>query len=285
MENLTNIKYIKQLFERNGFTFSKRLGQNFLINPAICPKMAEECDCQGKGVIEIGPGIGVLTAQLAERAAKVVAIEVDERLKPILNTTLKNYDNVEVIFDDIMKINLDEFIKKHFGDMEVVVCANLPYYITSPVIMMLLESRLPISSITVMVQKEAAQRLTAKVGTRQSGAITVAVNYFATTQKLFDVKRGSFLPAPNVDSSVIKLSVQAQPPISVTDEKMFFKVVRASFSQRRKTIANSLSFGLHINKEKIISLLTSLELNTSLRAEQLTLAQFAMITNQLLERD
>lgn len=279
---LSNIGTIKDILGRHGFTFSKSLGQNFLINPSVCPKMAEQSGAKkGVGVIEVGPGIGVLTCQLAERADKVVAIELDKRLLPVLDETLAEYDNIKIINDDILKIDLKKLIETEFSGMEVVVCANLPYYITSPVIMKLLEDRLPINALTVMVQKEAAQRICAEVGSRQSGAVTVAVNYYAKPQILFGVSAGSFMPAPKVDSAVIRLDILKEPCVQVEDEELFFKVVKAAFSQRRKTLPNSLSAGLQISKLTVTNALNRANVPVNYRAEQLTMEQLAKISNAI----
>lgn len=213
MENLSNIGTIKDVFARHGFSFSKTLGQNFLVNPTVCPKIAEMGNArEGFGIIEIGTGIGVLTHELAKRADKVVAVEIGERLLPILKETLAEHDNVKVINADVMKIDLHKLIDDEFKGMKVAVCANLPYYITSPIIMTLLESRIPVESITVMVQKEAGTRICAELGTREVGAVTVAVRYFSTPKLLFNVSRGSFMPAPNVDSCVIRLDLNHSVP-------------------------------------------------------------------------
>ena len=245
MNNLSDISVIKSVLSRHGFTFSKALGQNFIINPGVCPRIAEEGGAgEGVGVLEVGAGIGVLTAELAKRASKVVCVELDTRLLPVLDETLGEFDNVKIINGDILKVDIHRILEDEFGNMPVVVCANLPYYITSPVIMRLLESRLRIDSVTVMVQKEAAVRLCADVGSRDSGAVTVAVNYYAEAQKLFDVSRGSFMPSPNVDSAVIRLDILKNPPIEVSDEKFFFSMVKAAFSQRRKTASNGISAGM-----------------------------------------
>lgn len=279
---LSNIGTIKDILGRHGFTFSKSLGQNFLINPSVCPKMAEQSGAKkGVGVIEVGPGIGVLTCQLAERADRVVAIELDKRLLPVLDETLAEYDNIKIINDDILKIDLKELIETELSGMEVVVCANLPYYITSPVIMKLLEDRLPINALTVMVQKEAAQRICAEVGSRQSGAVTVAVNYYAKPQILFGVSAGSFMPAPKVDSAVIRLDILKEPCVQVEDEELFFKVVKAAFSQRRKTLPNSLSAGLQISKVTVTNALNRANVPVNYRAEQLTMEQLAKISNAI----
>lgn len=279
---LSNIGTIKDILGRHGFTFSKSLGQNFLINPSVCPKMAEQSGAKkGVGVIEVGPGIGVLTCQLAERADRVVAIELDKRLLPVLDETLAEYDNIRIINDDILKIDLKKLIETEFSGMDVVVCANLPYYITSPVIMKLLEDRLPINALTVMVQKEAAQRICAEVGSRQSGAVTVAVNYYAKPQILFGVSAGSFMPAPKVDSAVIRLDILKEPCVQVEDEELFFRVVKAAFSQRRKTLPNSLSAGLQISKLTVTNALNRANVPVNYRAEQLTMEQLAKISNAI----
>lgn len=280
--NLTNIGTVKDILGRHGFSFSKGLGQNFIINPDICPKIAENGNAQaGFGVLEIGTGIGVLTAELAKRADKVTAVEIDSRLLPILAETLEEFDNVKIINEDVMKCDLHKLIDEEFGGLRVAVCANLPYYITSPIIMMLLENRLPIESITVMVQKEAAQRLCAKVGTRDSGAITVGVNYYGTVKKLFDVSRGSFMPAPNVDSAVIRIDLNTEHRLDEESERFFFKVVKAGFSQRRKTLANSLSSVMGIPKEKAYSALKGLGLPEAARIEQLDMEQLIALSAEL----
>ncbi|HNX63994.1 MAG TPA: 16S rRNA (adenine(1518)-N(6)/adenine(1519)-N(6))-dimethyltransferase RsmA [Oscillospiraceae bacterium] len=282
MENLSNINTIKKVFEKHGFSFSKTLGQNFLINPSVCPKIAEMGNAKkGFGIIEIGTGIGVLTCELAKRAEKVVAIEIDERLMPVLKDTLSEYDNIKIINADVMKINLSEVIKDEFEGLDVAVCANLPYYITSPIIMMLLEERLPIKSITVMVQKEAATRLCAEPGTRDVGAVSVAVRYFSTPKVLFNVSRGSFMPSPNVDSCVIRLDINENTPDGISDEKFFFKVVRGAFSQRRKTLANSVSSSLGIEKAKVFEAIKQVGLSENIRPEQLKMQDFVMVSEAL----
>lgn len=285
MYNLSDIGTVKSILEKHGFTFSKALGQNFLINPAVCPAMAEEAVTSGNdGVIEIGAGVGVLTAELCKRAKKVVSIELDKRLLPVLDETLAEFDNFEVVNDDILKVDLYELIKEKFHDCEnVSVCANLPYYITSPVIMKLLEDKLPIKQIIVMVQREAADRLTAPVGSRESGAITVTVNYYAEAEKLFNVSKGSFVPSPKVDSAVIRLSIYDKPPIETKDEELFFRTVKAMFMQRRKTALNSVSAGLGISKETVVKALEMTGLEANVRGEKLTLVQLCEFTNNLKE--
>lgn len=279
---LTDVGTIKSLLSKYGFSFKKSLGQNFLINPNVCPKMAESAVENGEtAVIEIGPGIGVLTAELAKRAEKVISIELDERLRPVLSETLGEFRNVEVIFADAMKLDLKALIEEKFAGRKVSVCANLPYYITSPIIMQLLESRLPITSITVMVQKEAADRICAEVGSRDSGAVTVAVNYYSTAETLFNVSRGSFMPAPNVDSTVMRLNVRAVPPVLLSDEKKFFKLVRAAFAQRRKTFVNSVSSGMGIQKEQVKNALASAGIDENVRAEKLSMSELAAVSELL----
>lgn len=283
MDNLTNINVIRDIFERHGFTFSKALGQNFIINPSVCPKIAEMGNAKkGFGIIEIGTGVGVLTNELAKRADKVVAVEIDDRLIPILEETLSEYDNVTVINADVMKTDLAAVIEEHFGGLEVAVCANLPYYITSPIIMYLLESRLPIRSVTVMVQKEAGVRLCAKPGSRECGAVTAAVHYYAEPKLLFNVSRGSFMPAPNVDSCVIRLDIREKPPVEVSDEKFFFRMVRGAFSQRRKNLANSLSSSLGMDKSAVTNSIRAAGLSENIRPEQLSLQQLADVSERIL---
>lgn len=284
MYNLSDINTVKNLLAQAGFTFKKSLGQNFLVDPDVCPDMAEACGCDRIGVLEIGPGVGVLTRELACHAKKVVAIELDERLRPVLQKTLREFDNITVLFGDAMKLDLHALIAEQFGDMPVVVCANLPYYITSPLVMMLLESRLPVDAITVMVQREAAERLTANVGTRESGAVTVAVSYYSESETLFSVMRDSFVPPPNVDSAVIKLCVRKNPPVKVLDEKKFFRFARAGFEQRRKTLQNSVSSVLNIPKTEISDTLESVGLPADVRAEKLTMDNIADIANALTEK-
>ena len=282
MKNLSDISVIKNLLHRHGFKFSKSLGQNFLINSSVCPEMAQEAGVNKDiGVLEIGPGFGVLTYELAKNAKKVVSIELDNRLIPVLNETLEEFNNVKIIQGDALKLDLNEIIATEFPGMEVVVCANLPYYITSPIIMKLLEEKLPISSITVMIQKEVADRFCAKAGNKNTGAVSIAINYFAEPELLFNVGRESFMPSPNVDSAVIKLNLRETPEVIIQDENLFFKVIKAAFAQRRKTILNCICNGFSIKKDIFLSTLESIGVNPSLRAEQLSMQQFADITNKL----
>ncbi len=280
--NLSDINTVRSLLQKNGFSFKKSLGQNFLINPDICPAMAKAaCDKQ-TGVIEIGPGIGVLTAELSACAKRVVSVELDERLKRILTVTLADCKNVEIIYGDVMKIDLRKLISEKLSDCErVAVCANLPYYITSPIVMSLLESRLPVDNITVMVQKEAAERLCATVGTREAGAVSAAVSYYSKPQILFEVDRESFMPPPKVDSAVIKLKIREKPPVEVKDEKAFFKLVKCCFAQRRKTLVNTVSNTSGTDKQILKNALSSLGLSETVRGEQLSLEQLAELSNLL----
>ena len=280
--NLSDINTVKSLLSQEGFAFKKSLGQNFLIDASVCPMMAEAA-CDGDtGVIEIGPGIGVLTSELAKRAKRVAAIELDGRLKKILDKTVGGFDNTEIIYGDAMKIDLKKLIADKFSDCaRVAVCANLPYYITSPLIMSLLEQRLPIDNITVMVQKEAAERLCAEIGTREAGAVSVAVSYYSVPNVLFTVDRECFLPSPKVDSSVIQLKIRKSPPISVKDEQAFFKFIRACFAQRRKTLVNTVSNSLNIDRERVRNALIKLGIREDVRSEGLTMEQLALISDNL----
>ncbi len=281
---ISNKKDLKGVLESQGFSFKKSLGQNFLIDDTVCPRMAAAVSGENVGVLEIGPGAGVLTAQLSATCKKVVSVELDTRLKPILEQTLTDCDNVKIIWNDILKINLKQLITEEFADCDTVnICANLPYYITSPVIMKLLESRLPISTIAVMVQKEAADRLCAEVGSRAAGAVTVAVNYYAEAQTLFGVPRTSFLPPPNVDSAVIKLTLRDMPPVGVKDEKLFFQIVKACFAQRRKILINTVCNTLGLDKNVFRAVLNKSGIPETVRGEALTMQQLASIANALCE--
>lgn len=284
MQKLSDISTIRTVLEKNGFHFSKALGQNFLINPSVCPRMAAlsgAADCAG--AVEVGPGIGVLTWELSRVAKKVVSIELDKRLLPVLDETLADCDNVKILNADVMKLDLRRMIEEEFPGGEVAVCANLPYYITSPVIMRLLEERLPVTSITVMVQKEAAERLCAHPGERACGAVSAAVWYYAEPEILFQVSRGSFMPAPNVDSAVIRLRIRRTPPVEVADEPFFFRVVRAAFAQRRKTAVNSIANTLGRSKQAVAAAFDAAGVPQNARAEALTLEDFAALAAGLLQ--
>ena len=282
VKNLSDIAVIRDVLSRHGFRFSKSLGQNFLVNPGVCPRMAEECGASPEtGVLEVGPGIGVLTAELAKRAGRVVSIELDQRLLPVLDETLADFSNVKIVNGDVMKLDLARLLAEEFPGMEVVVCANLPYYITSPVIMRLLEEKLPIASLTVMVQKEAAERLCALPGSRACGAVSAAVQYYAEPEVLFSVGRGSFVPQPNVDSAVIRFRIRKAPPVEVEDERAFFSLVKAAFGQRRKTVANSVSALLGLPKETVQRACEAAGVSPTARAEQLTMEQLAALSSAI----
>ena len=270
--------------DRFGFTFSKSLGQNFIVNPSVCPKIAELGGAESEvGVLEIGAGFGVLTNELAARAEKVVVVELDSRLLPVLSYTLSDHKNVKVVNQDILKTDLPALLAEEFGEMEVVVCANLPYYITSPILMMLLESRLPVKSITVMVQKEAGERICAVMPSRACGAVTAAVRYYSKPQILFPVSRGSFYPSPNVDSMVVRLDVKKELPLKGEAEKRLFRVVKAAFGQRRKTLVNTLSSGLKIEKARAAEAIAEAGLKPTVRAEELSLEEFIRLSQILTE--
>lgn len=276
--NLANANTVKKLMGDDVF-FKKSLGQNFIIDETVCPAMADFAADSDTGVLEIGPGIGVLTRELGKKAKKVVTIELDRSLAPILEKTLADLQNIKIIFGDAMKLDLREIIAENFSDCSrVAVCANLPYYITSPIIMKLLESRLPIDQIVVMVQKEAAERFAADVSSREAGAVTVAAQYYAEAEILFQVGRDSFLPPPKVDSAVMRLRVRQKPPVEVYSEEKFFALIKACFAQRRKTLVNSVSSTLHIEKSAVTGALAALGISETVRAEKLTMEELAAIS-------
>ena len=242
--------------------------------------MAKLCGAeQTAGAIEIGPGIGVLTAELSKVSKKVVAVEIDRRLLPVLNETLKGFDNVKIINADILKLDLRKLVEEEFSGEKVCVCANLPYYITSPIVMYLLENNFPLKSITVMVQKETAQRFCSPPGTKLCGAVSIGIHYRCKPEILFDVDRESFFPPPNVTSSVIRLEMLDSPPVQVNDERFFFKLSRSAFLHRRKTAVNSISSSLDIKKDKLEKALEYLNIPINIRAEKMTLEDFASLSN------
>lgn len=281
--DLTDIRTIKGILRKHNFNFSHSLGQNFIINPEVCPKMAKMSGTNEEtGVLEIGPGIGVLTKELAKLSKKVVAIELDKRLIPVLEDTLSNFKNIEIVNQDILRVDLKSLLEEKFQNFkDIVICANLPYYITSPIIVKIFEENLPIKSTTVMVQKEVAERICAEVGSKNSSNLTVSANYYSFPEFLFEVKKDNFIPSPKVDSAVIKLNIHDKYKQQVKNEKIFFKVVKAAFSQRRKTILNSLANGLKLDKEKTKVLLEKTNIKENLRAENLTMEQFIKLSNEL----
>ena len=283
--DLYDYNTIKRILTRHGFTFSKALGQNFLIDPSVCPRMAAALEADDRtGVLEIGPGIGVLTKELSAVCGRVAAVELDRR-PDVLAETLADCPNVQVVPGDVLQMDLQALFADQFASCDrLQVCANLPYYITTPVLMRLLESELPIERLVVMVQLEAAKRLCAPLGTRDCGAVSAAVEYYTQAEILFEVGRESFFPSPNVDSAVIALTRRQQPPVQVTDEGYFFRVVKGAFLQRRKTLANSLNAALGVPKAELTALFQSLGLSATARAEQLTMSQMAALANALYEK-
>ncbi len=280
--NLTDINEIKNLLLRHGFRFSKSLGQNFLCAAWVPEDIADSAALDERtGVLEVGPGIGCLTVQLARRAKKVVSIELDNALRPVLAETLSCAENVEIIFGDVMKTDLKALCAEHFSDCErVVVCANLPYNITTPVLTAFAESGL-FDTITVMIQREVARRICAPAGTADYGAFSILMQWYAAPEILFDVPPNCFIPAPKVTSSVIRMSRLAAPPVQVDDERFFFSVVRAAFNQRRKTLTNALQNGLSVPRETTAKALSELHLSETVRGESLTLQQFADLSVRL----
>ena len=272
----------KFILKKYHITANKKLGQNFLINDEVINGIVEASNIQKEDlVIEIGPGLGTLTSELLENAGKVIAIELDENMLPILNDRFKLYDNFELLNEDVLKVDLNKLISENMGGLsKAKVVANLPYYITTPIIMKLLEDKLNIESITVMVQKEVADRITAKPGDKLSGSITYSVDYYADAEKIVFVDKSSFIPAPEVDSEVIKLQIREEPKVHVENEELFFKAIKASFMQRRKTLLNGLiNSKLFDNKEEILEILDKMNLNPQIRGEKLTIEQFAELAN------
>lgn len=282
MNELTDVEYLTRLFTRHGFRLSKGLGQNFIVDPTVCPRIARSAGIDGQGVLEIGPGAGVLTRALSERAGKVVALEVDGRLEPLLRETLAGCGNVTVRFEDAMTCDLHRLLAEEFGTQPVSVCANLPYYITSPLLLRLLESELNVRSMTLMVQKEAAVRLCAPMGTRACGPVTAAVRFYAEPEILFEVSRAAFLPAPAVDSAVIRLTLR-EPLLPPEEKGAFFRVVKAAFALRRKTLLNSLSTSLPMPKDKVTAALEAIGVAPTARAETLTMDQLVALARQIKE--
>lgn len=276
----------KEILKKYGFSFKKSLGQNFLIDPNILRKITDAANLtQESGAIEIGPGIGALTEQLARACKKVVAFEIDQRLLPILNETLAPYSNVEIIHSDVLKANVKEIIHEQMAGIEdIMVVANLPYYVTTPIIMKLLTDNLPIRGLVVMLQKEVADRMTARPGTKDYGSLSIAVQYYTDVEIVMNVPKTVFVPQPNVDSAVIRLTRRSTPRAVVKDESFFFQVTKASFAQRRKTIFNNLSSQLPSGKEKKEAILAALEqanIDPKRRGETLTIEEFARLSDQL----
>ncbi|MBQ8320772.1 MAG: 16S rRNA (adenine(1518)-N(6)/adenine(1519)-N(6))-dimethyltransferase RsmA [Clostridia bacterium] len=283
--DLCNLSVIKSVMADAGITFRKEFGQNFLTNRMIPEDIAESCaDTSERMILEIGPGIGCLTQELALRYKKVVAVEIDRGLIPVLSRTLAEYDNITVINDDIMKIDLAALVAEYSEGMPVSVCANLPYYITTPILMRLLESGVKFSSITVMVQSEVASRLVAKEGTADYGAITAVLGYYGRVRKLFKVSAGCFVPAPKVDSAVVRIDLHDLPPFDIKDEKLFFNLIKAAFEMRRKTLLNAISAKLAgYTKEQITAAILAIGKDEKVRGERLSTEDFAKLANELVK--
>ncbi len=278
--DLTDIRTIKELERKFNFGFSKGLGQNFLLDSAVLDEIANSAQITD-GVLEIGPGFGVLTKRLAESAQKVVSVEIDSRLIPVLDFTLADCGNVKIIEGDILKMDVKDLIAREFGEKEISIAANLPYYITTPIITSLIEAKLPVKNIVVMVQKEVAERIAAKPASKDYGAITVLCNYYTNPRIVCTVPAHSFYPAPKVDSAVLCMEVLKKPSVLVNDEKLFFKIVKSAFLHRRKTLVNCLASDFGIEKSALSSMLQSLGIDALVRGERLGLSEFAEISDKL----
>ena len=278
----SSLEDTKFILKKYNITANKRLGQNFLVDDETISDIIKASNIEGKDlVIEIGPGLGTLTSKLLENAGKVIAVELDEKMITILNDRFKLYDNFILLNEDVLKVDLKTLIKENIEDLErVKIVANLPYYITTPIIMKLLEDKLDIDSITVMVQKEVADRITARPGDKLSGAITYSVDYYAEAKNIVFVDKKSFIPSPEVDSEVIKLQIREKPKVDVINEEMFFRVIKASFMQRRKTLLNGLTnSGIVNDKDKIKDIFNKMGIDINIRGEKLTIEQFAELSN------
>lgn len=283
MATLGNPTNTIAVLQKYNFNFQKKFGQNFLIDEHILNKIITDADItKDDCVLEIGPGIGTMTQYLAENARQVIAVEIDKALIPILKDTLSEYDNVEVINEDILKVDINSICQNYNSGRPIKVVANLPYYITTPIIMGLFESKVPLDSITIMVQKEVADRMQCAPGSKDYGALSLAVQYYANPQIVANVPPNCFMPRPNVGSAVIKLTRYATSPVDVRDEAFMFRLIRASFNQRRKTLINGLKGGnINVSKERILEALEKMELSPTVRGEALTLEQFARLSNLL----
>ncbi|WP_247747533.1 16S rRNA (adenine(1518)-N(6)/adenine(1519)-N(6))-dimethyltransferase RsmA [Alkalihalobacillus sp. BA299] len=274
----------RAILEKYKFSFKKSLGQNFLIDLNILSRIVDAAGIDDSiGAIEIGPGIGALTEQLAKRADKVVAFEIDQRLLPVLADTLSPYDNVKVIHSDVLKADVKQVINEEFKDeQEIMVVANLPYYVTTPILMKLLEEKLPIKRIVVMIQKEVAERIAARPGSKEYGSLSIAAQYYAHAETVFTVPKTVFVPQPNVDSAVLRLTIRDVPPVEVDDEMFFFQVIRASFAQRRKTIFNNLTHHFGKDRKETIELaLQTADVDPKRRGETLSIEEFARLSNEI----
>ncbi len=283
MERLTSPRTIKYIMEKYGFKFSKGLGQNFIIDENVLERIMDGSDISGDDVIlEIGPGIGVMTNVLCENAKKVVSIEIDKSLIPVLTETVGHHENLKIINKDVLKVDLLSLVKEEFGEQKPKLIANLPYYVTTPIIMMFLEERIPVSDLIVMIQKEVADRIIAKPSTKAYGALSVVVQYFTEPSIVTKVSRGSFMPMPNVDSSVVRLKVRDNPPVELIDESLFFLTIKDGFGKRRKTLLNALSSGfLKISKEQAKIALDLAGIPENTRGEALSIDEFATLANAI----
>lgn len=279
---LTKPKVIKELCERFGFKFSKGLGQNFLLDKSVLEEICEAADVQD-GVLEVGPGFGVLTRELCAASDKVVTVELDNRLFPVLEHTLADFDNVTVVEGDILKIDLHDLIEREFGGKKISVAANLPYYITTPIITKLLEGDYPIKKLVVMVQKEVAARLSAEAGSKDYGSISVLCRYHADPRIVTIVPAGSFYPPPKVDSAVVCLDICEKPNVEVKDEKLFFRIVKGAFAQRRKTLLNCLSSALGMDKETVAAHISACGIDPGIRGEKLGIEEFATLADEFYD--
>lgn len=278
---LTSPKIIKQIASDYGFVFKKGLGQNFLTSGKILEEIAEAAEIEDGGVIEIGPGFGVLTNELCKTAKKVVALEIDERLIPILADTMAEYDNLKVINKDCLKIDMRSLIEEEFGGETISIAANLPYYITTPIITGLIEAKLPIKNMVVMVQKEVAERIQAKPSTKDYGALSILCQYYTDPEIVTIVPAGLFVPPPKVDSAVLKMRFLDEPRVRVDDETVFFRTVKAAFSQRRKTLLNCIASNFPLGKEKLSEIMEGVGIDPRRRGETLSLEEFASLSDAL----
>jgi len=286
MRNLASPKVIKEILEESGFKFSKSLGQNFLIDENVLDKMIAGSGIdENTNVIEIGPGFGTLTQRLCMNAKKVIAIEIDKTAVPILQNNLAEFENLKIINDDVLKCDLPKIINDEFGGGKVKIVANLPYYITTPIIMHILEAKIDAESLCIMIQKEVAERINAKPATKDYGALTVAVNYYARPRMICTVPPSSFIPAPKVSSAVISLDIRTESPVDVKNEKGYFKIVKAAFGQRRKTLLNALSNSpaIPMTKDGVMQVLNEIGIDEKRRGETLTLQEFANISNSIFK--
>lgn len=279
--DLTSVKTINEIKNKFGFHFKKGLGQNFLTDKGVLDKIAQSAE-GSSGVLEIGPGFGVLTKELSRHFDKVVSVEIDNHLIEVLNYTLSDCDNVKIINEDVLKCDLNAVIDEEFGGEKISIAANLPYYITTPIITSIIEKKLNISSLVVMIQKEVAERLCAQPGTKSYGAISVLCAYYTIPEIITTVSAGKFVPAPKVDSAVVKMTMRDEPRVKVSDEKKFFRIVKAAFSQRRKTLLNCLSSTFSYTKEEISERMLRAGIEPQRRGETLSIEEFAILTEEMI---